>query len=156
ACRPKLLIADEPTTDLDVTVQAGIIRLLARLREEEGISVILITHDLGVMTSIAEWVTVMYAGRAVESAATFDVIRRPRHPYTEALLAALPQTAHEGMLRPIPGSPPHPAAVPPGCAFHPRCRHSVSTCTVHRPELRTVPGPRAFACDVDPLANGTP
>ena len=152
ACRPKLLIADEPTTALDVTVQAGIIRLLDRLRRETGLTVILITHDLGVMSSIADLVSIFYAGRVVESGRTADVIRRPRHPYTKGLLSALPhpEAPAETPLVSIPGAPPNPQAVPPGCAFHPRCAYRVESCERDVPPLVPVNG-RALACPVDPL-----
>src|SRR3954452_562106 len=123
ACGPRLLIADEPTTALDVTVQAGILRLLDRLRRESGLSVVLISHDLGVLSSIADHVAVFYAGRIVESGTTRDLLRSPRHPYTRALLDALPhpEAAEGTALVAIPGSPPPPRARPAGCAFHPRC-----------------------------------
>jgi oligopeptide transport system ATP-binding protein len=152
AAEPELLIADEPTTALDVTVQAGIIRLLDTLRRERGLSVILITHDLGVMSSIADRVAVFYAGRVVETGPRDDLLRRPRHPYTRALLDALPhpELPADHPLVPIAGSPPAPAAVPAGCAFHPRCAHSVETCTTAVPGL-VQDGYRAFACPVDPF-----
>src|SRR5206468_79944 len=121
ACRPKLLIADEPTTALDVTVQAGILRLLDRLRQENDLAVVLITHDLGVMSSIADRVAIFYAGRVVESGTREAVLQQPRHPYTRALLDALPhpEAAREQPLVAIGGTPPSPARVPPGCPFHP-------------------------------------
>ena len=151
-CRPRLLIADEPTTALDVTVQAGIIRLLDRLRSESGLSVIMITHDLGVMSSIAERLSVMYAGRIVEEGTTSDVIRHPRHPYTKALIEALPHPeAGDGTpLLPIAGAPPTPRAPVSGCAFHPRCAYAVDRCAEYAPELLAF-GQRRFACSVDPL-----
>ncbi len=154
ACRPKLLIADEPTTALDVTVQAGILRLLDALRRETGLSVILITHDLGVMSAIADSVSVIYAGRIVESGATRDVLGTPRHPYTRALLDALPhpEGAAERALVAIPGSPPTPAARPGGCAFHPRCAYAKPSCSEHVPELVAIGGGRTLACPIDPLA----
>jgi oligopeptide/dipeptide ABC transporter ATP-binding protein len=154
ACRPKLLIADEPTTALDVTVQAGILRLLDRLRRENDLSVILITHDLGVMSSIADHISIFYAGRVVETGTREDVLQRPRHPYTRALLDALPhpEGSPDQALVSIGGAPPSPAAIPPGCAFHPRCRFAVEECA------RTVPplvarGGRRFACPVDPFGS---
>jgi oligopeptide/dipeptide ABC transporter ATP-binding protein len=151
-CRPRLLIADEPTTALDVTVQAGIIRLLDRLRSESGLSVIMITHDLGVMSSIAEMLSVMYAGRIVENGATGEVIRHPRHPYTKALIEALPHPeAQDGVpLKPIAGAPPTPRAPVSGCSFHPRCAYAVDQCRESVPDLRTY-GQRRFACSVEPL-----
>jgi len=152
ACEPKLLIADEPTTALDVTVQAGILRLLDDLRERMGLSVILITHDLGVMSSIAETISVFYAGRVVESGASSGVLRRPRHPYTRALLAALPhpETAGTAPLVSIPGSPPAAGRFPSGCSFHPRCAYAIESCTTDEPPLVERDG-RRFACPVDPF-----
>ncbi len=130
ACRPKLLIADEPTTALDVTVQAGILRLLDRLRRENDLAVVLITHDLGVMSAIADRVSIFYAGRVVESGTCAEVVRAPRHPYTRALLDALPhpEAARDQPLVAIPGAPPHPGAIPPGCAFNPRCTYAREDC----------------------------
>jgi oligopeptide/dipeptide ABC transporter ATP-binding protein len=153
ACRPKLLIADEPTTALDVTVQAGILRLLDRLRRENDLAVILITHDLGVMSAIADRVSIFYAGRVVESGPREDVLRRPRHPYTRALLDALPhpELRRDAPLVAIAGSPPSPGGIPPGCAFHPRCAFAQEACRTDVPELVRVDG-RALACPVDPLA----
>ncbi len=116
ACKPRLLIADEPTTALDVTVQAGILRLLDRLRHEHELAVVLITHDLGVLSSIADRVSIFYAGRVVESGAREDVLQRPRHPYTRALLDALPhpEAPKEQDLVAIGGAPPTPGRIPPG------------------------------------------
>jgi oligopeptide/dipeptide ABC transporter ATP-binding protein len=153
ACRPKLLIADEPTTALDVTVQAGILRLLDRLRRENDLAVVLITHDLGVMSAIADRVSIFYAGRVVESGAREDVLRRPRHPYTRALLDALPhpELRRDQPLVAIPGAPPSPGSVPPGCAFNPRCGFARDDCRVNVPQLVTADG-RALACTVDPFA----
>jgi oligopeptide transport system ATP-binding protein len=153
ACRPRVLIADEPTTALDVTVQAGILRLLDRLRRENDLSVILITHDLGVMSSIADRVSIFYAGRVVETGAREAVLRRPRHPYTRALLDALPhpEASRDQPLVAIGGAPPSPGRIPSGCAFHPRCRYARQTCAEQVPPLVTVNG-RRLACPVDPLA----
>jgi oligopeptide transport system ATP-binding protein len=153
ACRPKLLIADEPTTALDVTVQAGILRLLDRLRRENDLAVVLITHDLGVMSAIADRVSIFYAGRVVESGSRADVLQRPRHPYTQALLDALPhpEAPPDQRLVAIPGAPPSPGNIPPGCAFNPRCSYAQETCRVVVPPLAAVDG-RALACPVDPFA----
>jgi oligopeptide transport system ATP-binding protein len=153
AARPKLLIADEPTTALDVTVQAGILRLLDRLRRENGLSVILITHDLGVMSSIADEVAIFYAGRIVESGPTRDLLTTPRHPYTRALLDALPHPESDGgtELVAIPGSPPTPRARPAGCAFHPRCPYASERSRTDVPELVAVSESRLLACHVDPF-----
>ena len=153
ACRPKLLIADEPTTALDVTVQAGILRLLDRLRRENDLGVVLITHDLGVLSALADRVSIFYAGRVVESGTRTAVVQQPRHPYTRALLDALPhpELAHEEPLVAIPGSPPHPGAVPDGCAFHPRCAYAVESCLTDVPALLPV-DERLLACPVDPFS----
>ena len=137
ACRPKLLIADEPTTALDVTVQAGILRLLDALRRESGLSVILITHDLGVMSSIADRVSVFYAGRIVEAGSVEELLSQPRHPYTRALLEALPHPEAEGgaELVAIAGAPASPQRRPAGCAFHPRCAYAQESCQTEVPPL---------------------
>jgi oligopeptide/dipeptide ABC transporter ATP-binding protein len=153
ACRPTLLVADEPTTALDVTVQAGIIRLLDRLRRETGLSIVLISHDLGVLSAIADRVAVFYAGRIVEGGSRADVLSRPRHPYTRGLLDALPhpEAAAASALVAIPGTPPGAGRVPPGCAFHPRCRYALESCRESVPPLVPVNG-RTLACPVDPLS----
>jgi oligopeptide transport system ATP-binding protein len=152
ACRPKLLIADEPTTALDVTVQAGILRLLDRLRRERDLSVVLITHDLGVLSSIADDVAIFYAGRIVESGTREPLLRGPRHPYTRALLDALPhpEAKSETPLVAIPGAPPTPQLVPAGCRFHPRCAYAVESCRLDDPPLAALNG-RRVACPVDPF-----
>jgi oligopeptide/dipeptide ABC transporter ATP-binding protein len=154
ACGPKLLIADEPTTALDVTVQAGILRLLDRLRHEHELSVVLITHDLGVLSSIADTVSIFYAGRVVESGPRETVLQRPRHPYTKALLDALPhpEAAKEKPLVAIGGAPPVPGRIPPGCAFHPRCAYAIETCRSAIPPLAPA-GDRRLACHVDPFVS---
>src|SRR6476646_619735 len=153
ACRPKLLIADEPTTALDVTVQAGILRLLDRLRRENDLGVVLITHDLGVMSAIADRVSIFYAGKVVEAGSREDVLQRPRHPYTRSLLDALPhpELRRDQPLVAIPGSPPSPGRIPPGCAFNPRCAYAREDCRVDVPELVASNG-RALACPVDPFS----
>ena len=153
ACRPRVLIADEPTTALDVTVQAGILRLLDRLRRQSHLSVILITHDLGVMSSIADSLTVMYAGRVVESGPTAEVLGAPRHPYTAGLLAALPhpEAPEDTPLVSITGAPPSAQSRPGGCAFHPRCSFAVQSCVTDIPPLVPVGDERRLACPVDPL-----
>jgi oligopeptide/dipeptide ABC transporter ATP-binding protein len=149
ACRPKVLLADEPTTALDVTVQAGILRLLAELRSREDLSIIFITHDLGVMSSIADRLYVFYGGRVVEAGSTADIISRPRHPYTEALLASRPdRVAPSEELNAIPGMPPHPGRFPDGCVFHPRCAVAISACSTRVPELVTIQDGRALRCPV--------
>jgi oligopeptide transport system ATP-binding protein len=154
ACRPTLLVADEPTTALDVTVQAGIIRLLDRLRSESGLTIVLITHDLGVLSAIADRAAIFYAGRIVEAGSRSDVLSRPRHPYTRGLLDALPHPhAAATPLVAIQGTPPAPRHIPPGCAFHPRCRYALASCREAIPPLVAVDG-RALACPVDPFRPG--
>jgi oligopeptide/dipeptide ABC transporter ATP-binding protein len=152
ACRPKLLIADEPTTALDVTVQAGILRLLDRLRRENDLSVVLITHDLGVMSAIADRVSIFYAGKVVEAGSREAVLRTPRHPYTRALLDALPhpEEAQDKPLVAIAGAPPSPGAIPSGCSFHPRCAYAQESCVHDVPPL-VAAGDRLLACPIDPL-----
>jgi oligopeptide/dipeptide ABC transporter ATP-binding protein len=135
----RLLIADEPTTALDVTVQKQILELLMRLRRDLGLSLIFITHDLAVVAQIAERVAVLYAGRVVEEGPVLDVLRKPRHPYTSGLLRASPQLARRELV-PIPGMVPALDALPPGCAFAPRCPLRIDDCEKAVPELR-VAGP---------------
>jgi len=134
---PALIIADEPTTALDVTIQAEILALLLALCRETRMALILITHDLAVVSQVTERIMVMYAGRVVESGATPAIIVRPRHPYTQGLLAALPQRNRPGVpLNQIPGTMPSLNAVPPGCAFSPRCAFADHRCTADLPLLR--------------------
>ncbi|MFB9832688.1 ABC transporter ATP-binding protein [Actinoallomurus acaciae] len=147
ALEPELLLADEPTTALDVTVQAQILELLDRLRRELDMAVLLITHDLGVVSEVADRVAVMYAGRIVERGSGDDLLSRPAHPYTEALLTSVPQVEDLGRdLVTIPGSPPNPERVPPGCAFHPRCSWVVEDCRKTRPALIEIRRGRDSAC----------
>ena len=129
-CDPKLLIADEPTTALDVTVQAQILELLVSMRNELGMGIIFITHDLGVVAEVCDRVVVMYAGEVVETSPADDLFAQPRHPYTEGLLSAMPQLgSRSGRLASIPGRTPEPWAMPTGCRFHPRCPHQEDRCT---------------------------
>ncbi|MEV4626919.1 ABC transporter ATP-binding protein [Micromonospora sp. NPDC049523] len=147
ALRPELVIADEPTTALDVTVQAQILELLDELRRDLNMAVLLITHDLGVVSEVADRVMVMYAGRVVEAGSADDLLSRPSHPYTEALLRSVPQAEHRGQeLYAIPGSPPSPAHQPGGCPFHPRCARVVDRCRTERPALTVVSAGRTAAC----------
>ena len=147
ACRPRLLIADEPTTALDATVQAQILDLLRRLRAELGMAVILITHDLGVVSDFADRVAVMYAARIVETGPAEALFKAPAHPYTEGLLASLPRLAETAdRLAAIPGQVPPPFALPPGCRFAPRCAHAKAPCSAALPPLAPVAGGRAAAC----------
>ncbi|MGE0004481.1 MAG: ABC transporter ATP-binding protein [Parvibaculaceae bacterium] len=147
ACRPKLLIADEPTTALDVTVQDQILKLVRRLRDETGMAVLFVTHDLGVVAQTCDRVAVMYAGRIAEDADTEQIFARPSHPYTRALLGALPamRKRHE-RLEPIGGAPPDLSAPPPGCRFHPRCRFAVPQCARELPPLLPVEPGHGSAC----------
>ena len=148
-CGPKLLIADEPTTALDVTVQAGILRLLDQLRQDFDMSVLLITHDLGVMSSLASELTVMYAGRIAESGPTSQLLTQPMHPYTVGLIGSLPQpeAEHDAPMHPIPGSPPSAEDLPSGCALHPRCPVAVPSCALEVPTLEIV-NDRRVACPI--------
>ena len=141
ANNPGLLIADEPTTALDVTIQAQILRLLVELRDELGVAVLIITHNMGVVAEICSRVVVMYGGRVVEQGTVEQVLDRPRHPYTSALLAAMPRLDDQRLgqsLTAIPGSPPDPAALPSGCAFAPRCRFAEDICRHETPRLLPV------------------
>ena len=144
---PPLLVADECTTALDVSTQAQIVSLLARLVEEHGASVLLITHDLGVVAELATEVAIMYAGRIVERAPVGRLLRAPRHPYTRALLDAVPRIGGTGAvaLPAIPGAMPRPGELPPGCAFHPRCPRASERCRAERPPLESV-GDGELAC----------
>ncbi|GII61396.1 ABC transporter ATP-binding protein [Sphaerisporangium krabiense] len=150
ALNPKLVVADEPTTALDATVQAQILELISRLQREFDIALVLITHDLGVVAGVADEVMVMYAGLPVERADRRTLYYRPHHPYTKGLLESIPGStgAREGRLRPIPGQPPSMIAVPAGCAFHPRCRYAMPVCAAERPPLARVTGDgdHASAC----------
>jgi peptide/nickel transport system ATP-binding protein len=136
AADPALVIADEPTTALDVSVQAQIIALLKRTCAEHGAAVMLITHDMGVIAETADRVAVMYAGRIVEIGPVREVIKSARHPYTEGLMASIPSLSHDqDRLFQIDGSMPRLNAIPSGCAFHPRCPHVFARCREERPEL---------------------
>jgi oligopeptide/dipeptide ABC transporter ATP-binding protein len=135
-CHPQILIADEPTTALDVTIQAQILELLERLQSEMGMAVMLITHDLGVVAGTADRVVVMYAGQVAETASTPDLFARPSHPYTEGLLASIPRLdAPRERLHTIPGQVPAATKWPAGCRFHPRCPHAWDRCRAAEPPL---------------------
>ncbi|MGD9057928.1 MAG: ABC transporter ATP-binding protein [Desulfobacterales bacterium] len=136
ACDPELVIADEPTTALDVTVQAQILRLLETIQKERSMSVLYITHDLGVVSKVADRICVMYAGIIAEQGKKEAVLKTPKHPYTQALLASLPNREKRGQrLYSIPGTVPNPAYKPDGCPFHPRCRHAIQTCREQYPQM---------------------
>jgi oligopeptide transport system ATP-binding protein len=147
-CEPELLIADEPTTALDVTVQAQILELLARLKRELHMAIALVTHDLGVVAGLCEEVLVMYAGRVVETGPCETVFARPRHPYTQGLLGSMPRLdeVRADRLVTIPGQPPNLQALPPGCAFADRCPHRFERCTAERPRLLPLGPDRRSAC----------
>jgi peptide/nickel transport system ATP-binding protein len=149
ACRPALLIADEPTTALDVTIQAQILRLMADLQAERGMGILFITHNLGVVAETADRVAVMYAGRVVEEGGVFSIFDAPRHPYTRALMGSMPRPGARdpaARLVAIPGQVPSPAALPPGCAFAPRCPLAMEACRAAVPALEDTGGGHMSRC----------
>jgi peptide/nickel transport system ATP-binding protein/oligopeptide transport system ATP-binding protein len=146
-CRPKLLIADEPTTALDVTIQQQILELLLDLREEFRMAIMIITHNMGVVAEMADRVVVMYAGKIVEHAPVNALFAEPAHPYTRGLLDSIPSLADEReRLKTIPGTLPNPAAVPPGCRFEPRCRWRIAACAGATPPLESLRSGHESAC----------
>jgi len=153
ACKPKLLIADEPTTALDVTIQAQILDLLNELKSRLGMSIMLITHAMGVVAETAQRVVVMYAGKVVEEAPVGELFAHPRHPYTQGLIRSIPRidmaATHKVRLETIAGTVPKLVAPPEGCRFAPRCRHAVSACTQATPPLRAVAPGHKVACILD-------
>jgi oligopeptide transport system ATP-binding protein len=155
ACDPAMLIADEPTTALDVTIQAQILALLAELKREQGMAMVLITHDLGVVAGIADRVNVMYGGRTVESGSVRELLKKPHHPYTRALIGSMPRvdSPADTPLVAIGGQPPNPRGLPDGCAFHPRCEFADDACRRVRPKLVSAPGGSLRACH-HPLGEG--
>jgi len=150
ACNPVLLIADEATSNLDVTIQAQILELLRELKQKEISSILLITHDLGVVAETCDRVGVMYAGNLCEVADVKDLFSHPRHPYTRALLDSVPKLSQEGDLQSIEGNVPNLVTPPPGCRFHPRCPYRKGVCSVELPELRKVGKNHQAACHVLP------
>jgi oligopeptide/dipeptide ABC transporter ATP-binding protein len=146
ACRPPLVVADEPTTALDATIQADILDLLLAMRREAGLSLLLITHDLGVVARVADRVAIMYAGRIVEAGPAREVLAAPGHPYTRGLLASRPGGVPGTRLEAIPGTVPDLAMLPPGCAFAPRCPARFETCDTSRPDAYTVSPGRTARC----------
>ncbi len=147
SANPRLIVADEPTTALDVSIQAQIIALLRRLCREHGTAVVLITHDMGVIAETADRVAVMYAGRLVEIGPVREVVRAPRHPYTEGLMGSIPVLGHHReRLVQIEGAMPRLTEIPPGCPFHPRCRHAFERCPRERPDLLPTEGRSLAAC----------
>ncbi len=163
ACRPSLLVADEPTTALDVTIQAEILDLLKRLKDEFGIALILITHNLGVIAETADRVAVMYAGRIVEEAPVRDLFASPRHPYTAGLLRSIPRLGEggdgrpgrKGRLQAIEGNVPDLRRLPPGCAFHPRCPDVMLECRDREPRYLPLGGPDAAGVVAGPSVAGS-
>ena len=153
ACRPKILIADEPTTALDVTIQAQILDLLKRLVREEGMGLILITHDLGVVAGVCDRTNVMYAGRFVETGPTPELFARPRHPYTLGLLRSVPRldAVRKEKLDPIGGAPPELTKVMQGCSFAPRCQYATQESRENVPELRSIDRPDHFVACFNPV-----
>lgn len=150
SCKPNILIADEPTTALDVTIQAQILELMKELQREEGTAIILITHDLGVVANVCRRVNVMYAGKFVEEAKTDVLFAQPRHPYTKGLLDSIPRLSGAGSdrLTPIPGQPPDMIRLPPGCSFYARCPFAVERCSSDEPKLTSTTVGK-LACHVD-------
>ena len=147
ALEPDVIIADEPTTALDVTVQAQVMDLLAELQRERQLGLILITHDMGVVADVADKICVMYAGAAVEQADVYEIYEKPAHPYTKALLESIPRVDQKGQdLTVIEGLPPSLTARPPGCSFHPRCGYARDNCARDEPPLLDLPGGRRSAC----------
>jgi oligopeptide/dipeptide ABC transporter ATP-binding protein len=151
ACNPALLIADEPTTALDVTIQAQIIDLMQKLQAELGMSIMFITHNLGVVAEIADRVVVMYAGLVVEEGDVWSVFAAPRHPYTRALMASIPRLEKEARsperrLTSIPGDVPSPTALPQGCPFAPRCPHATEECRAAMPPFEAKAPAHFAAC----------
>lgn len=148
ACNPKLLIADEPTTALDVTIQAQILGLMRKLKTEFNASVMLITHNLGVVAETCQRVIVMYAGKVVEEGSIFEIFEEPKHPYTVGLLASVPKldTGEETKLESIPGSVPNPLNMPLGCRFEPRCKKALPICKEKQPELTILGEERTVRC----------
>jgi oligopeptide transport system ATP-binding protein len=146
SCAPALLIADEPTTALDVTIQAQVLALIRQLARELGMAVLLVSHDLGIVSQMCHRVLVMYAGRLVEEATVATIFRAPAHPYTRALIACLPGLEGNSRLGAIPGMMPGLKALPPGCGFHPRCSMAESRCAIEAPTLRVVGARQTAAC----------
>ncbi len=154
ACAPRVLIADEPTTALDVLIQAQILELLENLKKDTGMSILIITHDLGVVAEIAQRVLVMYAGEIVESGPTRALLKNPLHPYTKGLIASVPKlgTAKKtgARLEEISGNVPSLHQRPSGCAFHPRCAWAIEKCKTQKPELRQADAQRQWSCHLEP------
>ena len=146
-CNPHLLIADEPTTALDVTIQAQVLDLMQKLREKYGTSMLMITHDLGIVAEVCDNVSIMYAGRIVEHGTLEDIFNSTSHPYTEGLFGSLPNIENRNeQLKPIPGLMPDPTDLPPGCAFHPRCKYCKDICKSRVPAVTKLSDTHMVAC----------
>jgi oligopeptide/dipeptide ABC transporter ATP-binding protein len=152
SCVPSLLIADEPTTALDVTIQAQVLALIRRLARELGVAVLLVSHDLGIISQMCHRVLVMYAGRVVEEASVATIFRAPAHPYTRGLIECLPRLDGNGRLGAIAGMMPGLRALPTGCRFHPRCPIAEPRCAAETPALRPLAPGRAAACHLARLS----
>ena len=146
SCEPKLLFADEPTTNLDVTIQAQVLELLKQLQKEFGMTMVMITHDMGIVADMTERVTVLYAGKVMEDADTITLFTEPKHPYTEALLKAVPSVAQTRALEVIPGNIPNLIDPPTGCVFHPRCKYAKEICMKQDPQWEKVSDNHYVAC----------
>ncbi len=146
ACQPTLLFADEPTTNLDVTIQAQVLNLLNDLKKKLGMSLVMITHDMGVIAEMTSRIVVLYAGRVCEIAGTNELFERPKHPYTESLLAAVPRLDMRKTLRVIPGNIPNLITPPSGCRFHPRCSYAKPACKQRIPILEEIEPKHIIAC----------
>jgi oligopeptide/dipeptide ABC transporter ATP-binding protein len=157
ANEPQLLLADEPTTALDVTIQAQILTLLRQLQRDIGMSMLLITHDLGIVSQVADKVAVMYAGQLVEQATTYDLLTSPLHPYTQGLIASLPARSRRGTaLFTLEGVVPPPTRWPSGCRFHARCSQRLDRCDKDVPLVTSQPGSRSVSCHLYPALDGAP
>jgi peptide/nickel transport system ATP-binding protein len=146
SCEPRLLFADEPSTNLDVTIQAQVLDLLKQLQKELGMAMVMITHDMGIIADMTERVTVLYAGKVMEVADTKSIFTDPKHPYTEALLKAVPSVAQTRTLEVIPGNIPNLIEPPSGCVFHPRCKYAKDICMKEVPPLEKTAEGHYVAC----------
>ena len=143
---PQIIIADEPTTNLDVTIQLQYLNLLKELQRASGVALIFVTHNLGIVAKMCDKVAVMYAGKIVEQQPVRDLFYTPNHPYTRALLDSMPKLGSKEPLYAIPGQPPDPSALPPGCSFHPRCAHAVERCWTEEPAEQHLGNGRTIRC----------
>jgi oligopeptide/dipeptide ABC transporter ATP-binding protein len=143
---PQIIIADEPTTSLDVTIQLQYLNLLKDLQRTSGVGLIFVTHNLGIVAKMCDKVAVMYAGKIVEMQPVRDLFYNPRHPYTRALLDSIPKLGSKEPLYAIPGQPPDPSALPPGCSFHPRCTHTIERCCAEEPQEQSLGDERMVRC----------